>query len=270
VELRALGTSGIDVPVVGMGTWKTFDVRDPREAAHRATVVDAALESGTNLFDSSPMYGTAEEVLGAALDGRRDRALVATKVWTSDDAEAERQIQRAMGFYANRVDVYQVHNLTALPIRLRRLEQLRDEGRVGSVGITHYAPSAFPELMETMRSGRVTCVQVPYNVRDRLVEERLLPLAGERNIGVIIMRPLGVGELARQRPTPEQLRPFSDFGVRTWSQVLLKWLLSDPRVTTVIPATSDPEHARENAVAGNPPWFGPAERQAVLDLAGEL
>jgi aryl-alcohol dehydrogenase-like predicted oxidoreductase len=270
VELRALGTSGIDVPVVGMGTWKTFDVREPREIAHRVTVVDAALESGTNLFDSSPMYGAAEQVLGTALDGRRDGALVATKVWTSDDAEAERQIERAMGWYANHVDVYQVHNLTALPKRLQRLEQLRDEGRVGSVGITHYVHSAFAEMMDTMRSGRVTCVQVPYNVRDRAVEERLLPLAGEYNIGVIIMRPLGVGELARQRPTADQLRPFVDFGVRTWSQVLLKWLLSDRRVTTVIPATSNPDHARENASAGSPPWFGPAERAAVVKLAGEL
>ncbi|MBV9583231.1 MAG: aldo/keto reductase [Chloroflexi bacterium] len=270
MERRALGTSGIDVPVIGMGTWKTFDVRDPRQAAHRATVVDAALASGTNLFDSSPMYGAAEQVLGAALDGRRERALVATKVWTPDDAEAERQIQRALSYYQGRVDVYQVHNLVALPKRLERLEQLRDDQRVGSVGITHYEHAAFPKLMETMRSERVTSIQVPYNVRDRLVEDQLLPLAGERQIGVLIMRPLGVGELARQRPTPEQLRPFKDFGVTTWSQVLLKWLLSDPRVTSVIPATSNPEHARENAVAGDPPWFGPSERAAVVRLANQL
>jgi aryl-alcohol dehydrogenase-like predicted oxidoreductase len=270
VELRTLGTSGLNVPVIGMGTWKTFDVRDAHEAAHRATVVDAAFEGGTNLFDSSPMYGAAEQVLGAALEGRRDRALVATKVWTPVDAEAERQIEHALGYYAGRVDIYQVHNLVALPKRLERLEQLRDEQRVGSVGITHYDHAAFPNLMQAMRSGRVTCVQIPYNVRDRAVEEQLLPLAGERNIGVIIMRPLGVGALARLRPTAEQLRPFTEYGVRTWSQVLLKWLLSDPRVTTVIPATSNPDHARENAEAGDPPWFSPVERAAVVKLAGEL
>src|SRR5262249_31631066 len=173
-----------------MGTWRTFDVRDRREVAHRRTVVDAALECGTRLFDSSPMYGAAEEVLGAALQGRRDSALVATKVWTPDDEEAERQIQRALDFYAGRVDVYQVHNLVGLPRRLTRLEQLRDERRVGSVGITHYDHGAFGDLMQIMRTGRVTCVQVPYNLRDRAIEEHLLPLAGERNIGVIIMRPL--------------------------------------------------------------------------------
>jgi aryl-alcohol dehydrogenase-like predicted oxidoreductase len=270
VELRPLGTSGIDVPVIGMGTWRTFDIRDPHEAARRARVVDAALECGTNLFDSSPMYGAAEEVLGAALHGRRDRALVATKVWTSDDREAERQIQRAMGYYGNKVDVYQVHNLVALPTRLQRLEQLRDERRVRSVGITHYDHAAFPTLMETMRSGRVTCVQVPYNVRDRLIEEELLPLAGERNIGVIIMRPLGGGDLVHRQPTAAQLRQFAEFGVQTWTQVLLKWLLSESRVTTVIPATSNSEHARANALAGSPPWFGPEERAAVVRLAAEL
>jgi aryl-alcohol dehydrogenase-like predicted oxidoreductase len=270
VELRSLGTSGIDVPVIGMGTWKTFDVRDPREAAHRATVVEAALDSGINLFDSSPMYGAAEQVLGGALKDRRERALVATKVWTPDDAEAERQIERAMGYYGGHVDVYQVHNLVALPKRLNRLEQLRDEGRVGSVGVTHYDHAVFTDLMETMRSGRVTCVQVPYNVRDRAIEERLLPLAADRNIGVIIMRPVGAGALARQRPTAEQLQPFAEYGVHTWSQVLLKWLVSDPRVTSVIPATSNPDHARENAVAGEPPWFGPTERAAVVKLASDL
>lgn len=270
MELRSLGTSGVDVPVIGMGTWRTFDVRDPREAAHRATVVDTALECGTNLFDSSPMYGAAEQVLGAALDGRRDQALVATKVWSADDREAERQIDRAMDYYGNKVDIYQVHNLVALPKRLRRLEQLRDEHRVTSVGITHYDHAAFPALMETMRSGRVTCVQVPYNVADRLIEQQLLPLAGERHIGVIIMRPLGAGDLVRLRPTPEQLRPFTEFGVQTWTQVLLKWLLSDPRVTTVIPATSHPDHARANAITGNPPWFGPNERAAVVRVASQL
>jgi aryl-alcohol dehydrogenase-like predicted oxidoreductase len=253
-----------------MGTWRTFDVRDPREAGRRATVVDTALEYGINLFDSSPMYGAAEQVLGAALDGRRARALVATKVWTPDDQEAERQIDRAMGYYCNKVDVYQVHNLVALPRRLKRLEQLRDEGRVTSIGITHYEHGAYPMLMETMRSGRVSCVQVPYNVGDRSIEDQVLPLAGERTIGVIIMRPLAAGQLVHQRPTPEQLRPFAEFGVHTWLQVLLKWLLSDPRVTTVIPATSNPDHARENALAGDPPWFGPAERAAVVRLANEL
>jgi len=253
-----------------MGTWKTFDVRGPADIERRRQVVDVALETDINLFDSSPMYGAAEQVLGAALDGRREKALVATKIWTANDRESEEQIRRSLGFYGGRIDVYQVHNLVEVDKRLRRLAELQRDGCVRAVGATHYAHNAFGELLSVMRSGRVSCVQVPYNVEDRLVEERILPEAAARNIGVIIMRPLGVGALARQAPSAAQLARFAEFGVRTWAQVLLKWLLSDPRVTTVIPATSNPEHARDNAVAGDPPWFAEAERKAVVQLAAEL
>jgi aryl-alcohol dehydrogenase-like predicted oxidoreductase len=270
MERRLLGTSGVEVPVVGMGTWKTFDVRDARAIAQRRTVVDTALEHDSNLFDSSPMYGAAEEVLGAALQGRRDMAVVATKVWTPDDAEAERQIQRALGYYGGGVEVYQVHNLVAWPKRLRRLEQLRDEGKVVSVGITHYDHAAFGDMLDIMRAGRVSCIQVPYNVRDRVVEERVLPLAAELNIGVLVMRPLGAGALATLAPRPEQLQPLAEFGVHTWPQALLKWLISDPRITTVIPATSSTEHALHNTQAGSPPWFGAEERDYVVRLSEQL
>ena len=253
-----------------MGTWKTFDVRAPQEIAQRREVVDVALEHGSDLFDSSPMYGAAEQVLGAALDGRRDRALVATKVWTPDDAEAERQIQRALGYFGGSVDVYQVHNLVAWPKRLARLEQLRAEGSVRVVGVTHYAHSSFGELAEIMRSGRINCVQVPYNVADRIVEREILPLAADLGIGIIVMRPLGEGALTRRSPRPADLQPLVQFGVHTWPQALLKWLVSDEHVTTVIPATRDPAHARQNAQAGSPPWFGAAERAYVARLAEQL
>jgi aryl-alcohol dehydrogenase-like predicted oxidoreductase len=268
MERRALGRSGLMVPVIGMGTWKTFDVHGQGDVAARRTVVDAALGAGTDLFDSSPMYGHAEAVLGEALNGRRAAALVATKVWTPDDAEAERQIQHAFAFYDGRVDLYQVHNLVAWQKRLARLEQLHAEGSVKAIGITHYQHASFDDLMQIMRSGRVTAVQVPYNPTDRVVEQRLLPLAGELNIGVLVMRPLGVGALARLPITEQQLAPFREFGVQTWPQALLKWLISDSRITTVIPATSSPDHARDNAAAGEPPWFEPEQRAYVARLAG--
>src|SRR4051812_7095130 len=123
MEQRAFGATGLDVPVVGMGTWKTFDVRG-KEADARAGITDAALDAGATFFDSSPMYGEAERVLGRTLSGRRDRALVATKVWTSDDTEAERQITAALGYFDRRVDVYQVHNLVAWRKRLEQLQRL--------------------------------------------------------------------------------------------------------------------------------------------------
>jgi aryl-alcohol dehydrogenase-like predicted oxidoreductase len=267
VERRQLGSSGIDVPVVGMGTWKTFDVRGAADEVQRRTVVDVALEAGSNLFDSSPMYGNAERVLGAALDGRRALALVATKVWTPDDRTAERQIERALGYFGGAVDIYQVHNLVAWETRLARLERLRDDGRVRSVGITHYSHGAFDQMMAIMRSGRVTSIQIPYNALDRVAEQVILPLAADLGIGVLVMRPLGEGALTARSPSPDQLAPLAPFGVRTWAQALLKWLLSDPRVSTVIPATSNPEHARNNAEAGLPPWFGPEERAYVVRLA---
>ena len=135
VERRRLGASGLEVPVVGFGTYRAFDVSD---ASAVMPVVDAALAGGASLFDSSPMYGQAERVLGEALDGRRERALVATKVWTEDDREAERQIQRALGYYGGRIDIYQVHNLVASEKRLSRLEQLHQAGQVKAIGITHY------------------------------------------------------------------------------------------------------------------------------------
>ncbi|MBI3970583.1 MAG: aldo/keto reductase [Chloroflexi bacterium] len=267
MEQRRLGTSGLDVPVVGMGTWKTFDVRGAAAERRRHQVVDVALESGITLFDSSPMYGEAERVLGDALRGRRDRAIVATKVWTPDDREAEAQFRRALGYYDGWVDVYQVHNLVAWRTRLDQLERFGDEGKVRSIGATHYAHSALPELMDIMCTGRITSIQVPYNPLDREVEREVLPLAAGLGLGVLIMRPVGQGTLAKARVPVEQLDPLAPFGIRTWAQALLKWLLSDPRVTTAIPATANPDHARENAAAGDPPWFGPAERDYVVRLA---
>jgi aryl-alcohol dehydrogenase-like predicted oxidoreductase len=249
-----------------MGTWRTFDVRAAEE---RRTVLETALECGSNLFDSSPMYGAAERVLGELLQGRRGEALVATKVWTPDDAEAARQIAQALSFYENWVDLYQVHNLVEWPKRLAALERLRDSGEIGAVGVTHYAHSAFAEMMDIMRQGRVTFVQVPYNALDRVVADKLLPLAADLNIGVLVMQPLGKGRLAQAAVPNTKLEPLARFGVQTWSQALLKWLLSDQRVTCVIPATTSPQHARSNAQAGDPPWFGPEEREHVVRLAEE-
>jgi aryl-alcohol dehydrogenase-like predicted oxidoreductase len=267
MEYRPLGSSGLRVPAVGMGTWKTFDVVYPEEIEQRRTVVDVALEHGCNLFDSSPMYGAAERVLSAALEGRRDQAIVATKVWSPDDNEATEQIRTAFEYFGGYVEIYQVHNLVAWEKRLSTLEYWRDQGRIKSVGVTHYQHSAFPEMMQIMRSGRVTMIQVPYNVEERVVERDVLPLAAELDIGVLIMRPLGRGVLAAKSPPAESLESLAPFGVKTWPQALLKWILSDTRVTSVLPATTSTRHAQHNAEAGDPPWFGPDEREYVARLA---
>lgn len=269
MERRLLGRSGLVVPAVGMGTWRTFDVDSPAEVAARGEVLDAAVVAGSTLIDTSPMYGSAERVLGRLLlEGPRDAVLVATKVWTPDPAEGARQVERALAWFGGRVDLYQVHNLVAWREHLDTLERERDRGTVGVIGATHWSAGAFTELETVMRSGRIAMVQVPYNPVQREVERRILPLAEELGLGVLVMRPFAEGGLMRRPPPPSALDPLHHFGVTTWGQALLKWILSDHRCHAAIPATSRPERARENAAAGEPPWFGAEERALVARLAG--
>lgn len=270
MEQRPFGSSGLTIPVVGMGTWQTFDVKDADEEEERLAIVDAALEAGTSLFDTSPMYGEAERVLAQTVEGRRDRVLIADKVWTSSTDDGRAQIERALMWYGGRVDIYQIHNLVAWRSHLPLLEERRARGEIGVIGATHYDPKAFAELIAVMRTGRVQMVQIPYNALDRLVENDVLPLAYELGLGVLVMRPFGAGRLVRQAPSASALEPLARFGVQTWAQVLLKWLLSDPRVHGVIPATSHAERARENAAAGDPPWFDPDTRDYVARLASGM
>jgi diketogulonate reductase-like aldo/keto reductase len=248
---------------VGLGTWSVFDLA-PSDEGTACAVVDAAFDAGMRVVDSSPMYGRAEAVLCRALDERRDEAYVATKIWTSSAADARRQLADQLGWYG-RVDLEQVHNLVAWREHLPWLEEERDAGRIGALGATHYMASALGELEEVMRTGRIDAVQVPYNPLARECEARILPLAEELGLGVIVMEPLGGSGSLIPAPDPQELEPL---GVETWAEALLRWALSDRRVSVVIPATSNPAHARENARAGEPPFFGEDERRLVERLAG--
>jgi diketogulonate reductase-like aldo/keto reductase len=259
MEVRRLG------PVVGLGTWNTF-AGDRRTAR---AVVEAAFEAGMRLVDTSPMYGFAEESLAEALEGVRDEVQVATKIWTGSSGQARQQYEAQLGWFGH-VDLQQVHNLVAWREHLPWLEEERDAGRIRLLGVTHYASSAFDELAEAMRTGRFDAVQLPLNPADRASERMLLPLAAELGLAVIAMRPFGEGGLLHWIPPRAQLEPLAEFGVETWPQALLKWVLSDDRVDVVIPATRQPERARLNARAGEPPWFGPEEREYVARLAGAV
>jgi aryl-alcohol dehydrogenase-like predicted oxidoreductase len=263
MERRALGRTGVDLPVVGLGTWNTFDLPDDRQDIADG-VVEAAFTAGTRLVDSSPMYGRAEPVLGRALGARRSEAFVATKIWTPSVPTGRAQFVAQLAFYSGLIDLEQVHNLVAWKEHLDWLEYQREAGRILYLGATHYSSSAFDELARVMRTGRIQAIQIPLNPHEREVEREILPLAEELGLGVIVMRPLGEGGLL-PGPDPSLLEPL---GVETWAQALIKWALSDARVTAVIPATTSPEHARENAAAGSPPWFGPDERRLVEQLAG--
>ena len=263
MERRTLGRTGVDLPVVGLGTWLTLDLPDDEQDSADA-VVAAGFREGTRLVDSSPMYGRAQRVLGRALDGVREQAFVATKIWTGSVEEGRAQLEEQLDYYAGRVDLEQVHNLVAWEAHLGWLQSEREAGRVRYLGATHYAASAFAELARVMRTGTIDAIQIPYNPREREVERDILPLADALGLGVIVMRPLGEGELLPGLAA-DKLAPL---GVESWAEALLKWALSDPRITAVIPATTSPEHARQNARAGSPPWFGPDERRYVEELCG--
>ncbi|TMC66947.1 MAG: aldo/keto reductase, partial [Chloroflexota bacterium] len=177
------------MPAIGMGTWQTFDT-----TADRGPIVDEALSAGITLFDSSPMYGRAEDTLAKALAGRRDEAIIATKIWTSSPAEGWQQAEHALRLFG-RVEIYQVHNLVNWKAQLKMLEGLKGEGKVVAVGATHYDSGAFDDLCDVMRTGRLDMIQLPYNPRRREAERRVLPLAAELGLGVLIHSPLRNGVL---------------------------------------------------------------------------
>jgi len=245
--------TGIEVPAIGMGTWRTFDTDEDR-----TWLVDEALAASVNLFDSSPMYGKAEETLARALKDRRDRAIVATKIWTDSPEEGRRQAKHALERFGT-VDVYQVHNLVNWEAQLPLLEGLKEEGKVAAIGATHYQEARFEDLAKLMSTRRLDMVQIPYNPLRRDAERVILPLAAELNLGVLVMSPLQGGILDR-RPTPQQL---AELGVETWPQPILKWIAIYPRVSCVLTATSHPGRPAESAKGGESPMFNQEERELV-------
>ncbi|MEO8936684.1 MAG: aldo/keto reductase [Burkholderiaceae bacterium] len=238
------------LPVIGCGTWIGFDVPDePIRFAALAAVVDTLFAAGGSVFDSSPMYGRSEAVTGRLLAATQRKAFVATKVWTSGRAAGVEQMEQSMRLLG-KVDLMQVHNLLDWKTHLPTLRQWKADGRIRYVGVTHYTPGAYRELEAVMQDEQLDFVQVNYALDDRAAERRILPLAADRGIAVLVNRPFGGGGLLKrlgERPLPPWA---AEIGATSWSQVLLKFALSHPAVTCTIPGTGNAGHMAENAAAG--------------------
>lgn len=268
---RPVPSSGEPLPVVGLGSWITFNVGDDPAARARATeVVRAFFEGGGRLIDSSPMYGSAQATIGHALAQlKQPKALFsADKVWIGAGARGPAQIEASRAFWGvPRFDLLQVHNLLAWEEHLRTLQRLKASGRLRYVGITTSEGRRHGELIKIMETQPLDFVQISYNVLDREVEERILPLARARRIAVIVNRPFRQGDLTEAlagKPLPGWA---AEIGCTSWGQALLKFIVSHPDVTCAIPATSNPAHARENMLAARGPMPDQALRQRIaLDV----
>lgn len=251
---RPIPSSGEALPVIGLGTWQTFDVGpSPAQRAPLAEVLRGFLELGGRLVDSSPMYGRSEEVVGelTASLGARERLFVATKVWTEGARAGIAQMEDSMRkLRADPVDLMQVHNLVDVDTHLDTLRDWKQAGRVRYVGVTHYTAGAHQAVARLIAMRPVDFVQINYSVGEREAERRLLPLARERRVAVIVNRPFGGGALLgrlRGRPLPAWA---AEIGCTSWAQLLLKFVIAHPAVTCAIPATSRVAHLRDNMAAG--------------------
>lgn len=251
---RKIPSSGEMLPVVGCGTWRTFDVGGkPADRAPLAEVLKVMFDSGGSVIDSSPMYGAAEGVVGdlLAAAGTRDKAFIATKVWTSGRDNGIAQMKKSMALLkTDRLDLMQIHNLVDWRVHLPTLRAWKTEGRIRYIGVTHYTQSAHEELEAVLRAEKWDFVQINYALDDRAVERRLLPAAAERGTAVIVNQPFGGGGLLRKLSGRKLPAWAAEIGCTSWAQILLKFVLANPAVTCVIPGTGKPEHMKDNVQAG--------------------
>ena len=250
MEYRKLGN--LDVSAIGLGTLRTFDVTDDDAISVRRQIVDNCLGSDVNLIDTAAWYGHAEAVVGEITEGRRDQFYIATKVRTEGKEAGEAQIAQSFeNLKTDYIDLFQVHNMIDWQTHLPTLQRLKEDGKVGMVGVSAMVREAYPTIMDLMRQGQVDAVQIPYNVLNRGVEDELLPLAEELGTGVLVMEPLQKGRYVLDLKQQPDLTPLRDYGISTWAQALLAWVISDPRVSSAIPTTSRPERIQENAKAAD-------------------
>jgi diketogulonate reductase-like aldo/keto reductase len=248
---RTIAKTAESIPVIGLGTWQTFDAGESeRERRPLIEVLRRFAAVGGTLIDSSPMYGRAEAVVGDLKDNVPG-AFLATKVWTRGREAGIEQMKRSMQLLRVRqIDLMQIHNLVDWKTQLATLREWKRMGRIRYNGVSHYQTAAFPQLASIMESEDVDSVQLPYSITLPDAEKRLLPLAIDRGIAILVNRPFEAGAIfrsARSRPVPAWA---AEFGCSSWAEIFLRWIISHPAVTCAIPATSNPLHVSENLQAG--------------------
>jgi len=266
---RPIPASGETIPVVGLGTWRVFDVGgSPSERGPLKDVLKSLVELGGRVVDSSPMYGAAESVVGdlASELAITDKLFLATKVWTSGrDAGVAQMEQSLKRLRAQRLDLIQIHNLLDWRTHLRTLREWKAAGRIRYLGVTHYTASAYDELERVLRAEALDFIQVNYSLGEREAERRILPLARDRGVAVLANRPFAEGDLFR-RVRSEPVPPWAaEFDCDSWAQFFLKWILAHPAVTCAIPGTSRPQHLVDNlkAAVGKLPDAATRDRMAA-------
>ena len=246
MHTRKVPSTGEALPVIGMGSWRTFDA--PMTEAH-VEVVRTLLDGGGRLIDSSPMYGRSETTIGEVLEKLRRPAFVATKVWTSGREDGIEQMRASIRKLGGKVDLMQIHNLVDWRTHAKTLREWKEQGVIRYWGITHYSLSALDEMERIVRAEKPDFVQLPYSAGVRDAEERLLPACAEQGAAVLVMRPFEAGALvAREKPVPAWAR--EELDCESWPQLLLKFILGHPAVTCPIPATANPEHMSDDLRAG--------------------
>ena len=270
--MRRIPSTGEALPAIGLGTSGPFEVgADKAARAPLREVLQAFFSAGATLIDTSPMYSTAEAVLGDLLTGeQQNRAFIATKVWTPNSGGAAgqkgiEQMQRSMALLKHRrVELMQVHNLVDLDVHLKTLRRWKAEGRIKYFGVTHYTTSSYPDLIAIIERERPDFVQFNYSVAKREAEKKLLPLCADRGVAVLINRAFEDGDLFTQvkdKPLPPWA---AEFGAKSWAQVFLKYVLANPAVTCVIPATGKVRNLMDNLGAGTGPLPDAKHRAQII------
>jgi diketogulonate reductase-like aldo/keto reductase len=251
---RTIPSSGEKLPVIGLGTWRAFDVDLSADSRRQLEdVLSLFVKLGGRVIDSSPMYGRAEEVIGelSSALGIREKLFLATKVWTRGKQSGIQSMERSMALLrTNQIDLMQVHNLVDVNTQLATLRQWKQQGRIQYIGITHYQSGALTEIEKLMRSEKFDFLQINLSLMEPEAEQRVLPLAQERGIAVIANRPFGAGDLfgkVRSKPLPDWV---AELDCRSWAQFFLKWIIANPAITCAIPATDKPHHLEDNVQGG--------------------